>query len=74
MTRIPTTGSAMPATVPNSRMSGVVPIPSVTRAAERFQFTVLRVLEKTLTRAEVIGFEQQYKENLGSRAIGLNLN
>ena len=39
-----------------------------------FHFTILRTLEKTLTKSEVIGYEQKYKMKLGSRAFGLNCN
>ncbi|HYE17689.1 MAG TPA: GIY-YIG nuclease family protein [Tepidisphaeraceae bacterium] len=42
--------------------------------AKDFSFTVLRTLPRTLTRAEVIGFEGLYKRKLGSRAFGLNSN
>lgn len=39
-----------------------------------FHFTILRTLPKTLTNKEVIKFEMIYKEKLGTRAFGLNLN
>lgn len=39
-----------------------------------FQFTLLRTLPLTLTRAEVIAKEELYKQKLGSRAFGLNSN
>jgi hypothetical protein len=39
-----------------------------------FQFTILRTLPRTLTRAEVVAFEGLYKKKLGSRAFGLNSN
>jgi hypothetical protein len=42
--------------------------------AEKFQFTVLRTLPTTLTVREVIEFERLYKQKLGSRAFGLNIN
>jgi len=40
----------------------------------KFQFTILRTLSKTLTNAEVIDYENLYKDKLGSRAFGLNAN
>jgi len=39
-----------------------------------FQFTILRTLPKTLTNREVINYESMYKNKLGTRAFGLNLN
>ncbi len=42
--------------------------------ARNFQFTVLRTLPRALTAKEVIEYEQQYKEKLGTRAFGLNSN
>ena len=42
--------------------------------AENFTFTILRTLPKTLTKNEVIEKESFYKEKLGTRAFGLNLN
>jgi hypothetical protein len=39
-----------------------------------FRYSILQVLPKTTTPAEVIRWEQQYKAKLGSRATGLNLN
>lgn len=41
---------------------------------ERFRFSLLQILPKTLTREEVIGRETLYKQKLGTRASGLNLN
>ena len=41
---------------------------------ERFQFTVLRTLSKTLTKREVIEIESLYKKKLSARAFGLNSN
>ena len=41
---------------------------------EDLRFSILRTLPKTLTMTEVIGYESQYKEKLGTRAFGLNLN
>lgn len=41
---------------------------------ERFQFTVLRTLPKTLTKREVIEIENLYKKKLNTRAFGLNSN
>lgn len=43
-------------------------------AEQRFQFTLLRTLPQTLTRAEVIAYEVLYKHKLGSRVFGLNSN
>ena len=42
--------------------------------ARNFSFTLLRTLSKTLTRDEVVNFENLYKRKLGSRAYGLNAN
>ena len=39
-----------------------------------FRYSVLQVLPKTTTRTEVLGWEKRYKEKLGTRARGLNLN
>lgn len=39
-----------------------------------FQYSILRTLPKSLTQTEVVGFEQIYKQKLGSRAFGLNGN
>jgi len=44
------------------------------RYASNFQFTILQTLPRSLTPKEVIAYEQQYKEKLGSRAFGLNAN
>lgn len=41
---------------------------------ERFRFSLLQILPKTFTRDEVIQREALYKEKLGTRATGLNLN
>ncbi|WDM21293.1 GIY-YIG nuclease family protein [Paenibacillus polymyxa] len=41
---------------------------------KNFQYSILRTLPKSLTQIEVIGFEQIYKQKLGSRAFGLNGN
>ncbi|UOE74705.1 GIY-YIG nuclease family protein [Parageobacillus thermoglucosidasius] len=38
------------------------------------KFTILRTLQKELTKNEVIKYESIYKEKLGTRAFGLNLN
>jgi len=43
-------------------------------AANRFRFTILRTLPRTLTMNEVIEHEGRYKKKLGSRAFGLNVN
>jgi len=42
--------------------------------ARNLRFSILRTLPKTLTMTEVVGYEAQYKEKLGTRALGLNLN
>ena len=42
--------------------------------AANFQFTILRTLPSSLTSKEVIAYEKLYKDKLGSRAHGLNLN
>lgn len=39
-----------------------------------FRYSVLQVLPKSTTKAEVIRWESQYKIKLGSRALGLNAN
>lgn len=44
------------------------------RAANSFQFSILRALPTSLTREEVLGNEALYKKKLGSRAHGLNAN
>lgn len=41
---------------------------------EDLRFSILRTLPKTLTMTEVIGYESHFKEKLGTRAFGLNLN
>ena len=41
---------------------------------EAFRYSVLHFLPKSTTPAEVIQWEQRYKEKLGTRAKGLNLN
>lgn len=41
---------------------------------DSFRYSLLQVLPKTTTATEVIRWESQYKEKLGSRATGLNLN
>lgn len=43
-------------------------------AKENLRFSILRTLPKTLTVTEVVEHESQYKEKLGTRAFGLNLN
>jgi hypothetical protein len=42
--------------------------------ARHFRFTILRTLPTSLTAPEVIRYEALYKEKLGSRAFGLNVN
>lgn len=39
-----------------------------------FQYTILKTLPKTLTDSEVINYEKLYKNKLGTRTFGLNLN
>ncbi len=39
-----------------------------------FTFTVLRTLDRNLSKREAIQLEQLFKAKLGSRAIGLNAN
>lgn len=39
-----------------------------------FKFTILQTLPKSLTRNEIIEYEIMYKEKLGSRTFGLNIN
>ena len=41
---------------------------------QEFEFTVLRTLDKTMSRKEVFDIETLYKRKLGSRAFGLNAN
>jgi hypothetical protein len=41
---------------------------------ERFWFSLLQILPKTLTLKEVIKREELYKQKLGTRAVGLHLN
>ncbi|HEU4365126.1 MAG TPA: GIY-YIG nuclease family protein [Candidatus Krumholzibacteria bacterium] len=41
---------------------------------ERFRFSILQILPKTMARDEIIKREALYKDKLGSRATGLNLN
>jgi hypothetical protein len=43
-------------------------------AKANLRFSILRTLPKTLTMTEVVEHESQYKEKLGTRAFGLNLN
>ena len=42
--------------------------------AHNLRYTVLRTLPKSLTRKEVLAFETMYKDKLGSKAFGLNVN
>jgi hypothetical protein len=41
---------------------------------DAFSYSLLQILPKSATRAEVLKWETLYKEKLGSRAIGLNAN
>jgi hypothetical protein len=43
-------------------------------APNRFRFSILQTLPRTLTVAEVVAHERRHKEKLGSRAHGLNSN
>ncbi len=38
----------------------------------QFRFSVLQILPKTMTRAEILRRERLYKAKLGTRATGLN--
>lgn len=40
----------------------------------RFNFAVLRTLDRSVTRAQVLELEAHFKKILGSRAVGLNAN
>jgi hypothetical protein len=40
----------------------------------RFNFAVLRALDRSVTRAQVLELEAHFKKILGSRAVGLNAN
>lgn len=42
--------------------------------ANNFQWSILTTLPKTITKDEAIAIESKYKNKLGSRAFGLNLN
>lgn len=44
------------------------------RYPRAFRFSLLQILPKSMTRAEVIERETRYKSKLGSRATGLNMN
>jgi hypothetical protein len=39
-----------------------------------FSYSILQILPKSFARSEVLEWEHQYKEKLGSRAAGLNVN
>jgi hypothetical protein len=41
---------------------------------QRFRFSILQIVPKTMAREEIISREAVYKNKLGSRATGLNLN
>jgi len=41
---------------------------------DAFWYSVLQVLPKTFTRAEVLRWEARYKDKLGRRAVSLNMN
>ena len=43
-------------------------------AYKNFQYTILRVLSKCITPEEAINIESLYKEKLGTRVYGLNMN
>ena len=42
--------------------------------AANFSFAILQTVSKSLSRKEVIARENVWKDKLGSRAFGLNLN
>jgi|LSQX01.1.fsa_nt_gb hypothetical protein len=42
--------------------------------ANNFQWSILTILSKTITKNEAIAIENKYKEKLGSRVFGLNEN
>jgi hypothetical protein len=41
---------------------------------DAFSYSILQILPRTSARAEVLNWEALYKQKLGSRAIGLNIN
>lgn len=41
---------------------------------ENFDYSLLHILPKTHTRKDVIRWEARFKDKLGTRARGLNLN
>jgi len=41
---------------------------------KKFQFCILRTLPKSMTDVQVIAYEQLYKNKLGTRTFGLNIN
>jgi len=41
---------------------------------EAFSYSILQILPLTFARSEVLKWESLYKQKLGSRAIGLNVN
>ncbi len=41
---------------------------------EKFSYSILQILPKSFARSEVLEWETRYKEKLGSRATGLNIN
>lgn len=56
----------------NKRLKEI--IESDSERIHRLKFTILQTLPRTLTKNEVLWEESKYKEKLGSRAYGLNLN
>jgi len=49
-------------------------IESEPNRVQKFKFTILQTLPRTLTKNEVLFEESKYKDKLGSKAYGLNLN
>ncbi|MGD0655295.1 MAG: GIY-YIG nuclease family protein [Thermoguttaceae bacterium] len=41
---------------------------------EKFSYSILQILPKSFARCEVLEWEKHYKEKLGSRSAGLNIN
>ncbi|KAA0761717.1 GIY-YIG nuclease family protein [Bacillus sp. TE8-1] len=56
----------------NKKLKGLLEIDP--ERVQKFRFTILQTLPRTLTRNEVLLEESKYKDKLGSRAYGLNLN
>jgi len=56
----------------NKRLKEIIKLDS--QRVQKFRFTILQTLPRTLTKNEIWDEERKYKEKLGSRAYGLNLN